>query len=552
MILSASERAARRARGRIGLIALVFVLAMGLAVARLGGLAAEGVALRADRPADLGLIETASVRVERAELVDRRGAPLVVNAPTYKLYLDRAFLALPEERDEAAALLAATFPERVDAAALREQLGDRRDGTITVLFRATPLEAQRAFELGIAGLYRAERTDRVYLGGRSTAHVLGYVNVDGVGLAGAEGGLDEMIRTPGAGPVRLSLDLRVQRRVWRILSDAMARYDAKAAAAIVMSVETGEIYAMVSLPDFDPHRALDDAFADGPEDPRFHWAVNTGYEPGSTMKLATYALALDSELVGMGTMFDAPQSIWAGGIEVRDRRAMGEIALPQAFARSSNVIAASLALELGEARVRAFYEALGLTRPSRIEVLEAQAETPGWHAEWRVSSTATTSFGHGVRMSPVHVAEMTATLIGGGELVEATLIADRPLPLYRERVVSSETSLALRELMRLVVAPGGTATAAAVDGLDVGGKTGTAEKLIDGVYSDDRNVANFVAAFPMRDPQFVVIVMLDEAQTLRADGEATRFAGATSAPTAAEIIEAIAPLLLVPREAPAP
>ncbi len=548
MSLSASEKAARRTRRRIWLVAGGFAAVMAAATVRLGMFASVGVEAR---PINYGAIETASMRIERAEIVDRRGAPLAGAAPTYTLYLDRDFLALPEERAEAAALLGELFAD--DAARVtalleeKEADGDLADGTITVRFRATPLEAQRALDLGIAGLYRAERMDRVYFGGRATAHVLGYVNIDGVGLAGVEGAMDAELRAPGAGPLRLSVDLRVQRRVWAILSAAKERMGALAAAAVVMRVDNGEIVAMVSLPDFDPHR-IDERFAQGSSDPRFHWAISTDYEPGSVMKIATWALALEHEIADMTTIIDAPPSFRAGGVTIRDATPSGRISLPMAFARSSNVVAATLALRAGPDRQRAFYDSLGLMEPSGVEVLEARRARPGWHRVWRESTTATVAFGHGVQLSSVQLAEMTATLVGGGERVRATLIAGRPQPVFRERVVSEETSASIRTLLALNVARG-TGVNGAVAGLDVGGKTGTSEKVINGVYADGRNVANFIAAFPMRDPEYVVVVMLDEPVGRLPDGRPTRFASWTAAPTTAEIIEAIAPLLGV---APAP
>lgn len=547
MSASPAEKTTQRARKRIRLVAAGFATAMGAAIFGLAQFASDGPP---QRRAYFGAIETGSISVERAEIVDRRGALLAGAAPTYAIYLDRSFLALPEERAEAAAQLSELFPD--DAERIGKLLIEGGSETITLKFRATPLEAQAALDLGIAGLYRTERADRVYFAGRATSHVLGYVSVDGVGQAGVEGALDARLRAPGAPSLRLSLDLRVQIRVRDILLAAKERFTAEAAAAVVMDARTGEVLAMVSLPDFDPHRVSEQAFAEGSADPRFHWAISTGYEPGSTLKTATWALALESGVGEWDEIFDAPGSLTVGGETIHDHKTFGRIAFQDAFARSSNIVAAQLALRAGAERQQAFFRALGFTEPTSLELLEARQNRPVLPRVWRPSTVVTAAYGHSIQLSPVHLAEMAATLTGGGERVRATLLADPPSPPYRERVVSEETSAMVRALLARATQRPGTGFLAVVEGLDVGGKTGTAEKVVNRRYAHDRNIANFVAVFPMRDPQYVVVVMLDEPTTTLPDGRPTHYASWTAAPTAGEIITAIAPLLGVPAEPAAP
>lgn len=537
-----SESADARSWGvqlRIWAVGLAFALVMSVAGIRI----AEFASPERQAPGiDFAAIETASIATRRADIVDRRGAPLVGLATTYSLYLDSRFLPLPEDRAEAAAAIAQLFPEW-DPIKLLRALDGR--STVAIRRRATPLEAQEAMDLGVAGLYRSERLDRAYFSGRATAHVVGSADIDGVGLTGVEKFFDERLRQAGAEPLRLSIDLRVQHRVRRLLGEAMVRYEAKAAAAVVMAVDTGEVFAMVSLPDFDPHQRPE-AGPDRKEDsPRFHWAISTGYEPGSVMKIATWALALEERVGEWGQVWRAGKSIIVDKRPISDKRAFGEITFQHAFAKSSNVISARMALEVGAERQRAFFAALGLNEASSIELPEARQAHPVWHSasRWRRSSTATTSFGHGVQLSTLQVAEMAASLVNGGERVRATLIADKPLPVYRERVVRQSVSHEMRRLLRLAASPVGTGAKASVEGLDVGGKTGTAQKVIDGKYSGDKVVSSFVGVFPMRKPEFVVVIMLDEPSVRLEDGAISHYASQTAAPTAGKVIKAIAPLL---------
>ncbi|MCI4663456.1 MAG: penicillin-binding protein 2 [Neomegalonema sp.] len=530
-------------RWRILLIGLAFLTLIGAAGVRLGQIAST-------HPESAGKSErtpTESAPLPRAEIVDRRGQPLVGNAPTYEIYLDGKMLPLKEDRAEAVAELVKLFPDlaakltpKPGVSSLPQQLAARK--TPTIRASATPLEAKRAKNLGIPGLYNVRRTDRVYFAGRAAAHVLGYVSVDGVGQAGLEGALDLELRKPEPKPMRISLDLRVQRRVWRILGAAMTRYKAKAAAAIVMDARNGELRAVVSLPDFDPHRRPEADADTGAANPRFFWATSTGYEPGSTMKLATWALALEHKLADIDTKIDAPATVLVDGRKIGRYRARGMISITEAFARSVNTVAIKLALRIGAKKQKAFFQALGLMEPSSVEIAEARAAWPSFHKEWRASTTATVSFGHGMQISPLQLAEMTATLIAGGERVRATLRTGRILSPDRQRVVSPETSAKLRKLFRETVRAG-TGKFARVAGLDVGGKTGTAEKVENDKYVREKVVANFIAAFPMSDPQYVVVVMLDEPSITDAKGKVKRSATYTAAPTAGEIIASIAPLL---------
>lgn len=473
----------------------------------------------------------------RAPIVDRRGAPLAHSLRAFDLYLDASQLSFVDERIEAAARLARLFPE-LDGAALEARFVG--GGTAMAHDRpVTPMEAQDAHDLGVPGLYASPRLIRVYHAGSAAAHVLGYVDADGVGRAGVEGALDDRLRAEPETPLRLSIDLRAQLAAHARLSAAMADTGAIGGAVVVMSARTGEIYAMVSAPEFDPH-AVAEAAAD-PAAPLFDRASAGRYELGSVLKTLTWALALEEEEARFGDIFDASEPIRIGAASIGDAHAFGRLSFEMAFARSSNVVAARLALRIGRVRQRAFFERLGLFEPTEIELLAAFGVAPRYAEPWGPLETATISFGHGVALTPVHLAAAVASIVNGGERVRPTMLALESPPDPGERVVSPQTSHRVRELLRLAVTDG-TGRAADIPGLEVGGKTGTADKPGPDGYAEDRTIATFVAAFPISSPEFVVVAMLDEA-SVEVDGRIVRSASRTAAPLAGAVIADIAGIL---------
>lgn len=322
---------------------------------------------------------------------------------------------------------------------------------------------------------------------------------------------------------------------------------AKGASSVLMDVHTGEIISMVSLPDFDPNnrpRVL--TSADGAEDqsdsPLFNRALQGVYELGSVFKIFTVSQGMELGLINANTMIETQGPLTWGRFRIRDFHDYGaELSTTDVIVKSSNIGTARIAMMIGAVRQQEFLGALGFLEPTPVEMIEAPTGRPLLPTNWSEISTMTISYGHGLSSSPVHLATAYSSLLNGGFRVEPTLIRQDG-PQHGPRVVSEQVSTTAREMLRAVV-DRGTASFGDVAGYEVGGKTGTADKpRPSGGYYDDRTIATFASVFPASDPQYVLIVTLDE-PTVEALGEQRRTAGWTAVPVAAEMIRRVAPLL---------
>jgi cell division protein FtsI (penicillin-binding protein 3) len=338
-------------------------------------------------------------------------------------------------------------------------------------------------------------------------------------------------------PAALSIDVRVQHAVADEVTHAMGQFRAEAGAGLVLDVNTGEVIAAVSLPDFnpnDPKEAQDKSRAN-----RFSGGV---FELGSSVKTVTFAMALDTGVTDLTKSYDCRTPLQAGRSQIDDYHATRRIlTVPEIFTHSSNIGTAKMALDVGIEGHQAFLKKLGLLERLRTELPEA-AE-PLFPRRWSRVNTMTASFGHGLSIQPLQLASAVAAFVNGGRLVDPTFLKREAdgAGIVSRRVISEATSRQMRYLLELNVKEG-TATKASVLGYRIGGKTGSAEKVIDGRYSGDHRLTTFVGAFPMDEPQYVVVVMLDEPQpTPETYGFAT--AGWNAVPTAGKIVQRIAPLL---------
>lgn len=472
--------------------------------------------------------------VERANIVDRNGVLLATNLTTYSLYADARVVLDP---DAAAAKLVRVLPELSHA----ELLGKLRSGRAFVWLKRnlTPRQQSEINALGIPGVAFLEEQRRIYPQGALAAHVLGFTDVDGNGIAGVEKFFDEELRDRArrGEELRLSIDVRVQHALRDELMAAMSRFNAEGAGGVVLDVHTGEVAALVSLPDFDPNHAG----GAGPLD-RFNRVTLGVYELGSVFKIFTTAMALDSGKVTLTDGYDATNPIKVSRYTIRDDHPKRRwLSVPEIFMYSSNIGAAKMALDVGVPGQQAFLARLGLLRRPTIELPEVGA--PLAPEPWREINAMTVAFGHGLAVSPLQMATAVAAVTNGGVLRPATLVK-REGPAPGERVLSPRTSDAMRRLLRLVVAEG-TGKKAEAEGYLVGGKTGTAEKATGRGYNRRALLSSFVAAFPMNAPRYVVYVVLDQPTgTRETHGFAT--AGWTAAPTAGRVVSRIAPLLGVP------
>jgi cell division protein FtsI (penicillin-binding protein 3) len=536
------ERASlARSRDRYRLACLAFALsflAIGLRLVSLGFAAVE--------PGSGG-IHDISTTVHRPDVLDRNGRLLATDIKGATLYADPARII---DRDELVEQVASVLPE-ISAAELREKLKQGRR-FVAIRRELTPKQQAEIYELGQPGLDFIEEYRRVYPVGATACHVVGYVNVDNKGLAGIEKFIDDNPQLAMSSPenavggeaVTLSLDLGVQHVVREELAKAMATYRAKAAAGVVIDVHSGEVIALVSLPDYDPnHReqALDND--------RFNRMSSGVYEMGSVFKVFTAAAALDAGSATLRSSYDASQPLHVASFTIEDFHAQRRrLTVPEIFIYSSNIGAAKMALDLGIDRHRAFLGKLGLL--SRLSTEIGESASPIVPNPWERLNTITIAYGHGLSVTPLQVAAAALPLVNGGFAVTPTFLPRSRMAALREApsVVKPSTSEEMLSLMRLNVLKG-TGKRADAEGYRVGGKTGTAEKVVGHHYEGSSLLASFLSVFPTDAPEYLVLVMLDEPQRVaESDNQAT--AGLNAAPTTGRIVERIAPILGVAPKLP--
>jgi cell division protein FtsI (penicillin-binding protein 3) len=482
----------------------------------------------------------------RGDVVDRNGKLLAVDLAHYALYVDpREVWDAKEVRRALGKALPQVPAKRLDKAVF----GDHR---AFVLGGLTPDEKDAIFNLGLPGIAFEEQERRMYPMGPTAAHLVGFVDSGGKGLAGAERALDDPIRKAAGGqggPTQLSIDVRVQAALEDELRKAAAEFTPKGAVGLVTNVHTGEILGLASLPDFDPNKP-----GEATDEQRLNRAAASVYEMGSTFKAFTVAIGLDTGVATPASTFDAREPYKLGYRTIHDYHAAKAIlTLVEVFKHSSNIGTAILAERIGGERLSQYFTNLGLTKPAKVELMEsARPLTP---RKWDVDTVASTSFGHGMNISPLALAQAMNALLNGGEMRPLT-IRKQPLGVRPEgkRVISENTSAEMLKIMRANVLPGGSGGKADVPGLSVGGKTGTGEKYDPSIrgYNHQRQVSSFAAVFPTDGPleadRYFVLILMDEPH-----GNAKSFGFSTGgwvgAPAAGKVIERIAPFLGVQRKA---
>ncbi len=522
-----SKQALETGRNRLLVTAAVITLAFVGIGARLIDLTVIGGTESDDRA---GLVTQPPALLSRADIVDRNGVVMASSLPTASLYADPKDIIDPKD---AAQKISGIFPE-IDPVKLADNLS--RGGRFVWIKRnLSPEQQLSANRLGLPGFAFINEERRIYPHGGLNAHVLGATDIDGNGIAGVEAYFDQRLRQSST-PLALSLDVRVQSILRAELAAAVSEFKAIGAAGVVYDVRTGETVAMVSLPDFDPN---DRATYQG--DARFNRATKGVYEMGSTFKLFTAAMALDSGTVNMMGGYDATKPIQISRFTISDYHGKNRwLSVPEIIVHSSNIGAAKMALDVGGSGQQAYLGKFGLLRDAALELPEIghpMAPNP-----WRDINTMTISYGLGIAVSPIQLAAAIGSLANGGILRPATLLKHDPaMPVPGERILSSETSDKMRLLMRLVVTKGSGRKAEA-KGYFIGGKTGTAEKQFEGRYRHKAMISSFVGAFPIHDPRYVVFAMIDEpVGNKRTFNYAT--GGWVAAPVVGRVVAQIGPLL---------
>jgi cell division protein FtsI (penicillin-binding protein 3) len=529
-----------KAKARIGLAVLAFAGIYGVIALRLVMFAAVSNSHDARRSVSQDAVATA-----RPDIFDRNGRILATDVKTPSLFAEPRKLI---DVDEAEELLTAVLPD-LDATELRDRLSSKR-GFVWLKREISPKQQQEIHRLGIPGVGFLTENKRVYPNGPVVSHEIGLVNIDNQGIAGMEKWLDGQglaaLHMAGLAtdrlqsPVNLAVDLRVQYALRDELMKAREKFHAKASSGIVYDVNTGEIVAMVSEPDFDPNNPKQ------ANDPTRINRLTTGvYEMGSTFKSLTIAMALDSGKVTLNSKFDAHATLRYGKFTIHDFEPENRfLSVPECYTYSSNICFARIALSMGVEYHKAFLKKMGQLDRLRTELPES-AE-PLVPKNWGELNTVTIAFGQGLSVAPLQAVMGIGALVNGGRLIHPTFLkrsreeADR----LGKQVIKPSTSEQVRYLMRLNVEKG-TARKADVAGYYVGGKTGTSEKVVGGRYSKNKVLTSFTAILPADKPRYLLLIMLDEPEG-SAETHGFRTSGWNAVPTGAAVISRIAPLLDIP------
>ncbi|HQU03209.1 MAG: peptidoglycan glycosyltransferase [Acidocella sp. 20-57-95] len=470
----------------------------------------------------------------RASITDRNGTILAVSLPGAELYADPK--QVPNAAD-AAAKLASVLPG-LDVAETAKRLSSGKD-FVYLDRKLTPSEELAVNALGIPGVNFESGEKRHYPEGDLAAHILGGIDVGGKGIAGVEEYFQTRLTTNPAS-LALSIDIGIEGIVHDELASAIKEFQSPGGCAIVMNAHTGEVLAMVSLPDYDAG-TLGDASADS----RFNRCVTGNYEPGSVFKLQTVSMALDSGMIHYWDYFDTSHPLHVGKFTITDFEPTNVwMAVPQIINVSSNIGASRIATILGPHIEQDWYRKQGFFNKLPVELPEASPPLYPSLKNWGLSTTMTVSFGNGIAVSPLHLVTGVLPIVNGGIRYNPTLVAVPPTGPQPQgvRVMSQETSDIMRKLMTGVVMSG-TGKNAAVPGYVIGGKTGTAQVVgPDGKYLQHTNNASFMAAFPMNDPQYVIYVLVLQPKP---DATTAGFTtgGVIAAPTVGRIIARIGPML---------
>jgi cell division protein FtsI (penicillin-binding protein 3) len=529
-----------KAKARLGLAIVAFAAIYGVIALRLVMFAEQSDGHGARRSVGQDALATA-----RPDILDRNGQILATDVKAPSLFAEPRKLI---DVDEAEELLTAVMPD-LDANEVRERLSSKR-GFVWLKREISAKQQQEIHRLGIPGVGFLTENKRVYPNGPVVSHEIGHVNIDNQGIAGIEKWLDGQglaaLHLAGLAtdtlqrPVQLALDLRVQFALRDELVAAREKFKAKASSGVIVNVNTGEIVALVSEPDYDPNNPRE------ANDPTRINRLTTGvYEMGSSFKSFTLAMALDSSKVTLDSKFDARGDLHYGKFTIHDYHAQHRIlSVPEIFTYSSNIGSARMALSLGVDYHKAFLKKLGQLDRLRTELPESAEPLVPKH--WGELNTVTIAFGQGLSVAPLQAVMGISALVNGGKLIPPTFLkrdqaeADR----LATRVIKPETSDKMRYLMRLNVEKG-TATRANVAGYYVGGKTGTSEKVVGGRYSKTKVLTSFTAIMPADKPQYLLLIMIDEPQGL-AETHGFATSGWNAVPVGAKVIERVAPLLDIP------
>jgi cell division protein FtsI (penicillin-binding protein 3) len=529
-----------KGRGRIRVIALCFVCLFATINVRLIYLGFK------PDPQSIRRAAADALSGARPDILDRNGEVLATDVKVMSVFAEPRRII---DKDEATELLTAVLPD-VSARELRDRLASRK-GFVWVKRGITPKQQQEVYHLGLPGVGFLPENKRVYPNGPIAAHVLGFANLDNVGIAGIEKYIDGQgladlhnagfnLTPDGLKPIQLSLDLRLTHGLRDEVAKGIEKYRAKAGAGAILDVNTGEVIALASLPDYDPNNPADAL------DPLHINRLAVGvYEMGSTFKSISIAMALELNKVTLRSIVDARQSLRFGRFTIHDFHATHRVlTVPEVFTHSSNIGTARMALMVGVEGHKAFLKRMGQLDRLRTELPEnAEPLVP---KRWSELNTMTIAFGQGLNVAPLQALMAVGALVNGGMMMKPTFLKRSEEEAQKDavRVVRPEVSESMRYLMRLN-AEIGSAKLANIPGYYIGGKTGTADKIFHGHYSKDKVFTTFMAIAPADKPKYLMLILFDEPQGLPQDGgyhTAAYNAGAVTG----RVIERLGPMFGLP------
>lgn len=516
-----------RARTRLFAILLFFTFAYIIIGIRLVVLMAPQIISPSAHNASQITAETQSAP-KRADIYDRNGILIATSLETPSLYADPKLVDDPERL---AKDIVNVFPD-LDFETIKSRL-EKKNRFAWIKRHLTPKQRALVLQIGDPSLNVKNEYRRVYPHNNLFAHVLGYANIDGKGIAGLEKSYDDQLLNHGEA-LNLTLDVRVQDVLRSEIQKSITDFEAIGGSGIVMNVNTGEIIAMASLPDFDLHNP-----GDAIQENMFNRNTAGVYEMGSTFKIFSTAAALEFNSASVKDSYDVKEPLKVARFTIRDFKPKKRtLTLPEVFVHSSNIGTAKIAEKLGTEKLKAFYDDLGFF--SRLKVDLPEVASPILPHPWRDINTLTASYGHGIAVSPLHVTRAVSAIVNGGTLYDPVFISG-PQKKPNLSIISPQTSQIMRGLLALTVETG-TGSFAKNDYVWVGGKTGTAEKISANGYLDDKLFSSFVGVFPADQPEYVVLVAIDEPKGQKKSyGYAT--GGWTAAPVVGKVIEYMKPLM---------
>ncbi|MBN8827906.1 MAG: penicillin-binding protein 2 [Sphingobacteriia bacterium] len=519
---------------RIGILILFFIIGFLTIITRAYNVVYNSL----DEDINFDKLAQDSSSFHRANIYDRNGKLLAVDLSVASVYANPKKIF---DVKETVQKLKHIFPDLNTKNLLKEF--NSHKSFVWIKRNATPKELYAVNRLGLPGIQYESGHRRFYPYGNLLSHIVGYTGIDGMGLSGVEKYFDNKLiinpknKEQDQNGLSLSVDLRIQYILHEELNKAVQEFKPLGAAGIVTDIKTGEILALVSLPDFDPHNP-----GKANNDQLFNRATLASQELGSVFKTITMAMALDSKKITLASSYDVNEPIKFARYKLKDYHGKGGIqTVTEIFMNSSNIGTAKIAVDLGIETQKEYIKKFGLIDNINLELPEkGQAIYPS-DSKWSILSTMTISYGHGIMTTPIHFLRTFTGLVNDGQMYPLTIVKDGNKDVKPKTIVSKETADNLKRLLRLSVTDGSGKKANA-DGYLVGGKTGSAEKSIRGGYSKTANLSSFIAAFPINEPKYSVFILLDEPKGNKSTfGYST--GGWTATPVAGRVISRIGSVL---------